>query len=132
MRHAINTEQAPAAIGSYSQAIKAGDTFYLSGQIGLDPASQTMVSGGAPAELKQIFENMQAVAKACDGTLDDVVKVNVYLMDMADISHVNEAMMTYLSKPFPARTTLAVSALPKGAKVEIEAIMVLNLNFPAR
>ena len=132
MRHAINTEKAPAAIGSYSQAIQAGDTFYLSGQIGLNPTSQVMVTGGAAAELKQIFENMQAVVKACGGTLDNVVKVNVYLLDMADITHVNEAMTTYLNKPFPARTTLAVSALPKGAKVEIEAIMVLNLNSPAQ
>jgi reactive intermediate/imine deaminase len=129
MRQVIKTTTAPAAIGAYSQAVKAGNTIYLSGQIGLDPATQQMVEGTA-AQVTQVFENMQAVAKASGGSLDDVVKLTVYLVKLADVPLVNEAITKYFKEPFPARTTIEVSALPKGGTVEVEAIIVLNSPVP--
>jgi reactive intermediate/imine deaminase len=129
MRQAIKTTNAPAAIGAYSQAIKAGNTIYLSGQIGLEPATQQMVEGTA-AQVMQVFENMQAVVKAGGGTMDDVVKLTVYLVKLADIALVNEALTKYFKEPFPARTTIEVSALPKDGLVEVEAIVVLNSPTP--
>jgi reactive intermediate/imine deaminase len=129
MRQAITTISAPAAIGAYSQAVKAGNTIYLSGQIGLEPASQQMVEGMA-AQVTQVFENMQAVIKASGGTMDDVVKLTVYLVKLADITLVNETIAKYFKEPFPARTTIEVSALPKAGVVEVEAIVVLKSPAP--
>ena len=132
MRKAITTDQAPAAIGCYSPAVQAGDFIFLSGQIPLDPRTQNIVSGGIAAEVIQVFENMQAMAVASGATLDDVVKLNVYLLDLADVALVNASMAHYFKAPYPARTTLGVSALPKGAKVEIEAVIQLPTTVPAR
>jgi reactive intermediate/imine deaminase len=126
MRQAINITTAPAAIGSYSQAIKTGNTVYLSGQIGLDPATQKLVEGGIAAQVTQVFENMQAVAIGAGGSLADVMKITVYLVDLTNLAMVNETMTKYFKEPYPARTSIEVSALPKGAVVEVEAIMVLN------
>jgi reactive intermediate/imine deaminase len=126
MRQLVTTTQAPAAIGSYSQAIRAGDTVYLSGQIPLDPATMTLVTGGIKAEATRVFDNMQAVATAAGGSFDDIVKLTVYLTHLPDLSVVNELMQDYFKQPFPARTSIQVSALPKGAAIEIEAILVLR------
>ena len=125
MRTPIQTATAPAAIGSYSQAIKAGNTIYLSGQIGLDPRSSELESD-ITAQIVQIFDNLQAVAKASGGSLDDVVKLSVFLIDLSNLVIVNEIMKNYFKTPFPARTSIQVSALPKAAAVEIDAILVLN------
>jgi reactive intermediate/imine deaminase len=126
MRQNIQTETAPSAIGSYSQAIIAGQTVYLSGQIPLDVATQTLVTGDITAQVKKVFDNLQAVAVAAGGSLDEVMKITVFLTNLPDLPVVNEVMHNYFSQPFPARTSIEVSALPKGAKVEVEAIMVLN------
>ena len=120
----ISTPQAPAAIGTYSQAVKVGDTVYLSGQIGLDPVSMQMVDG-IDAQIVRVFENLKAVAEAAGGSLADVVKLNVFLTDLAHFSKVNEAMANYFSAPFPARAAVGVSALPRGALVEADGVMVL-------
>ncbi|MES2217196.1 MAG: Rid family detoxifying hydrolase [Pseudomonadota bacterium] len=126
MRQAINTTAAPTAIGSYSQAIKTGNTVYFSGQLGLDPATQNLVAGGVAAQITQVFENLQAVAVAAGGSLAEVMKITVYLVDLTHLALVNESMSKYFNQPFPARTSIEVSALPKGGAVEVEAIMVLN------
>jgi 2-iminobutanoate/2-iminopropanoate deaminase len=123
-KQTIHTAAAPAAIGPYSQAIRAGDTVYLSGQIGLDPETGNLREGTA-AQAQQVFENLRAVAKAAGGSLDDVVKVTLLLADMADFSRVNEIMAGFFAKPYPARATYQVAALPKGARVEAEAVLVL-------
>jgi reactive intermediate/imine deaminase len=124
MRKAIHTKKAPEAIGSYSQAIEAGNTIYLSGQIPLDPQTMALVAGNALQNVLQIFENMQAVLQAANSSLDDVVKLTVYLTELSDVTAVNEGIAQYFKQPFPARTTIQVSALPKNATVEIEAIAV--------
>jgi reactive intermediate/imine deaminase len=122
----VNTPNAPAAIGPYSQAVKATGTFvWLSGQIPLDPATQQLVSGTIEAEITRVFDNLKAVAEAAGGSLNDAVKVNVYLTDLANFTKVNEIMSTYFKLPYPARAAVQVSALPRGARVEIECVLSL-------
>lgn len=121
----ISTDQAPAAIGTYSQAVKTGSTVYLSGQIPLDPASMELVGGDIGAQIRRVFDNLQAVAKAAGGDLSDVVKLNVFLTDLGNFATVNEIMASYFQEPYPARAAIGVAALPKGAEVEMDAIMEL-------
>ncbi len=121
----ISTPSAPAAIGTYSQAVKTGNTVYMSGQIGLDPATMEMVDG-IDAQVTRVFENLKAVAIAAGGSLDSAVKVNVYLTDLGHFAKVNEAMTRYFSQPFPARAAVGVAALPRGALVEVEAVLVID------
>lgn len=125
-KHVIQTADAPQAIGTYSQAIKVsgGDTIYLSGQIGLDPASMQMADG-IEAQIRRVFDNLQAVAVASGGGMNDVVKLNVYLTDLTHFARVNEIMAGYFSQPYPARAAVGVAALPRGALVEMDAVMVL-------
>ena len=122
----IKTSGAPAAIGTYSQAVKAGDTVYLSGQIPLDPASGEMVAGEIRAQIARVFDNLAAVAKAAGGSLHDVVKLNVFLVDLKHFPQVNETMAQYFEEPYPARAAVGVAALPRGAQVEMDAVMVLG------
>src|SRR2546428_9210738 len=124
-RDAIQTSRAPAAIGPYSQAIRAGDTVYLSGQIGLDPATGNL-RDGIEAQARQVFDNLRAVAEAAGGSLDNVVKISLLLADLADFTKVNEIMATYFMAPYPARATYQVAGLPKGARVEVDAVLVLK------
>lgn len=121
----ISTPLAPAAIGTYSQAVKAGDTVYLSGQIGLDPATMQMVEG-IDAQIERVLANLKAVAEAAGGTLADVVKINIFLTDLAHFAKVNEAMARHFSEPYPARAAIGVAALPRGALVEADGVMVLG------
>lgn len=121
----IATTNAPAAIGTYSQAVQAGKTIYLSGQIGLDPASMQMVDG-IDAQIVRVFDNLKAVAEAAGGSLADAVKLNVYLTDLANFAKVNEVMAQYCSQPYPARAAVGVAALPRGALVEIDGILVVE------
>ena len=121
----VATSNAPAAIGTYSQAVKAGDTVYLSGQIGLDPAPMQMVEG-FEAQTVRVFENLKAVADAAGGSLADAVKLNIYLTDLANFAKVNEVMARYFAEPFPARAAVGVKELPRGALVEADAILVLG------
>ncbi len=121
----ISTEKAPAAIGTYSQAVKVDNTVYLSGQIPLNPETMEMVTESFDAQAVQVFENLKAVAEAAGGTLNDFVKITVLLSDLAYFAQVNELMAQYFSAPYPARAAYAVKALPKGADIEIEAIMVV-------
>jgi reactive intermediate/imine deaminase len=125
-RKIIQTNEAPAAIGTYSQAIKAGDTVYLAGQIPLVPETMALESGDMRAQIRRVFENLAAVAKAAGGGLADVVKLNVYLTDLGHFPLVNEVMAQYFREPYPARAAVGVAALPKGAAVEMDAVMVLN------
>lgn len=124
-RSIISTDKAPAAIGPYSQAIKVGDTVYLSGQIALDPQTKELVAGDVVAQATQVFKNLQAVAEAAGGSLDDAVKVNISMVDLNDFARVNDVMKTFFHEPYPARACVQVAALPRGAQVEIEVIMVL-------
>ena len=121
----IATPNAPAAIGTYSQAVRVGDTVYMSGQIGLDPASMQMVDG-IDAQIVRVFENLKAVAAAAGGSLADVVKLNVFLTDLANFAKVNETMAKYFSEPFPARAAVGVKELPRGALVEADAGMFIG------
>jgi reactive intermediate/imine deaminase len=123
-RRTIATQEAPAAIGTYSQAVAAGGTIWLSGQIPLDPASMTLVEGDIEAEVRQVFRNLAAVATAAGATLDDAVRLTVYLTDLGDFAVVNQVMEEVLNPPYPARATVQVAALPKGARVEVDAILV--------
>jgi len=125
-RKIIHTDKAPKAIGTYSQAVRAGDTVYLSGQIPLDPASMELVSGDIEKEIRRVFDNLKAVAEAAGGSLAQAVKVNVYLTDLANFAKVNEVMAQYISEPYPARAAVGVAQLPRGARVEIEAILYLG------
>lgn len=125
IRTAVFTDAAPRAIGPYSQAIRAGDTVYLSGQIALNPANGELVQGGIDAEARQVFENLKAVAEASGTGLAQVVKLNIYLLDLGDFARVNEIMAGYFQEPYPARATLAVAGLPRGAKIEVDAVMVV-------
>jgi reactive intermediate/imine deaminase len=127
MKEIINTQEAPAAIGTYSQAVKVGSMVFISGQIPLNPITMAMVENDFKAEAKQVFANLIAVAKAAGGSLQDAVKFTVYLTDMANFAIVNEVMAEYCNPPFPARAVIAVSALPKGARIEIDAILNLAL-----
>ena len=122
----ISTSGAPKAIGTYSQAVKAGDTVYLSGQIPLDPASGEMVSGEIRIQVKRVFDNLAAVARAAGGSLQDIAKLNVFLVDLKNFPQVNEIMAHYFKEPYPARAAVGVSALPRGAQVEMDAVMVLG------
>ncbi|RKT58769.1 reactive intermediate/imine deaminase [Azonexus fungiphilus] len=121
----IATPHAPAAIGTYSQAVRVGDTVYLSGQIGLDPATMQMVDG-IDGQIVRVFENIKAVAEAAGGSLADVVKLNVFLTDLGNFAKVNETMARYFSEPFPARAAVGVKELPRGALVEADAVMFLG------
>jgi reactive intermediate/imine deaminase len=122
-REIIRTDQAPQAIGTYSQGVKVGSTVYLSGQIPLVPESMEMVDGNIEQQIRRVFENLQAVAKAAGGNLDDVVKLNVFLTNLDDFPVVNQVMADYFAKPYPARAAIGVAALPKDASVEMDAIM---------
>ncbi|MGQ7249262.1 RidA family protein [Halomonas sp. V046] len=122
----INTDQAPAAIGPYSQAIKAGNTVYLSGQIPLDPTTMELVDGDIVAQTRQVFTNMKAVCEEAAGTLQDIVKLNLYLVNLDDFAKVNGVMEEFFAKPYPARAAVGVRALPKGSQVEAEAVMVIG------
>lgn len=121
----INSDKAPAAIGTYSQAIKAGNTVYLSGQIPLVPATMQMVEGGFEAEAVQVFENLKAVCEAAGGSLADIAKLNIFLTDLGNFATVNEVMGRYFQQPYPARAAIGVAALPRGAQVEMDGILVL-------
>lgn len=125
-RNIISTSLAPAAIGTYSQAVRVGDTVYLSGQIPLVPATMQLVNGDMRAQITQVFENLKAVAEAAGGSLDDVVKLNVYLTDLAHFPLVNELMVSYFAEPYPARAAVGVASLPRGAAVEADGVMVLR------
>src|SRR4051812_17685690 len=125
MKQSIHTKTAPAAIGTYSQAIRTGDTIYLSGQIGLDPATMQIVEG-IDAQIQRVFQNLKAVAAAAGATLDHAVRVTVYLTDLAHFARVNEIMATYFNEPYPARAAIGVASLPRGALVEIDAVLSLQ------
>jgi len=120
----ISTSEAPAAIGTYSQAVRAGQTVYLSGQIGLDPASGQLVEG-IDRQIERVFMNLKAVAEASGGTLGDAVKLNIYLTDLAYFAKVNEVMARFCAQPYPARAAVGVASLPRGALIEADAILVL-------
>lgn len=124
-RKTIQTDRAPAAIGPYSQAIRAGRTVYLSGQIPLVPETMQLVEGDMEAQVRRVFDNLQAVAEAADGKLADVVKLNIFLTDLSHFGLVNEIMQEYFAEPYPARAAIGVAALPKGAQVEMDAVLVL-------
>jgi reactive intermediate/imine deaminase len=125
-RHVIQTDKAPAAIGTYSQGVRAGGTIYLSGQIPLDPVSMELVSAEPRAQIEQVFANLTAVAQAAGATLADVVKLNVYLTDLANFPLVNEIMARHFEAPYPARAAIGVAALPKNADVEMDAVLVVD------
>lgn len=123
-RQTIFSENAPQAIGPYSQAIRAGDTVYLSGQIPLDPATGELISGDFRAAAHRVFQNLRAVAIAAGGSLDDAVRITVYLTDFGKFPQINEVMAEYFAQPFPARVTIGVASLPKGAELEVDCILV--------
>jgi reactive intermediate/imine deaminase len=125
-RRRIHTDDAPKAIGSYSQAIQTGETVYLSGQIPLDPATMKVVSGPIERQIERIFENLKAVAEAAGGSLAQIAKLTVYLTDLGHFPHVNEVMARYFEEPYPARAAVGVAALPLGVPVEIDAVLVLD------
>ncbi|HOP17494.1 MAG: RidA family protein [Chromatiaceae bacterium] len=125
-REIIRTDQAPQAIGTYSQAVKVGTTVYLSGQIALDPQTMSMVEGDTEAEIRRVFDNLQAVARAAGGGLDDMVKLNVYLIDLANFALVNQIMAEYFDQPYPARAALGVASLPRNASVEMDGVLELR------
>jgi reactive intermediate/imine deaminase len=125
-REIISTDKAPQAIGTYSQAVKVGKTVYLSGQIPLVPESMDMVDGDIGDQIRRVFDNLQAVAEAAGGDLADIAKLNVFLVDLANFPVVNEVMAGYFSEPYPARAAIGVASLPKGAGVEMDAIMELS------
>ncbi|HKY01153.1 MAG TPA: RidA family protein [Burkholderiales bacterium] len=121
----ITTTGAPGAIGTYSQAVRCGDTVYISGQIGLDPATMQMVEG-IEAQIHRVFSNLKAIAEAAGSTLEEVVRVTIYLTDLAHFAKVNEIMATYFPQPYPARAAVGVSSLPRGALVEADAVLVIG------
>jgi len=125
-RNAISTDAAPGAIGAYSQAVRAGDTVWLSGQIPLDPATMEVVEGGVRAQIERVFDSLQAVIEAAGGTLDQVVKLNVFLTDLADFPQVNEVMAERFDTPYPARAAIGVASLPRGVAVEVEGVLYLG------
>ena len=124
-KQAIQTKDAPAAIGPYSQAIRAGNTIYLSGQIPLDPKSMQLVTGDTRAEIERVFDNLAAVAGAAGTSLDNAVRITVYLTDLKNFALVNEVMAEYFKEPYPARAAIGVAALPRGAAVEVDAVLVV-------
>lgn len=121
----IHSDNAPEAIGTYSQAVKVGDTVYLSGQIPLVPETMTLVEGDIAAQVEQVFKNLHSVCKAANGDLGNIVKLNIYLTDLSNFPIVNEVMGKYFSEPYPARAAIGISELPKGAQVEADGIMVV-------
>lgn len=121
----ISTEEAPAAIGTYSQAIKVNNTVYLSGQIPLDPKTMTVVDDSIEAEIEQVFKNLTAVCEASGGNLKDIVKLNIYLTDLGNFAAVNKVMAGYFTEPYPARAAIGINELPKGVGVEMDGIMVI-------
>ena len=123
--NAVTTPDAPSAIGTYSQAVKAGNTVYLSGQIPLDPQTKEIVTGDVEAHVRRVFDNLQAVARAAGGDLSNAVKLTVYLTDLGNFQTVNKVMADYFSQPYPARAAVGVAALPRGAIVEVDAVLVL-------
>ncbi|ODC04794.1 reactive intermediate/imine deaminase [Terasakiispira papahanaumokuakeensis] len=125
-RAIIKTDKAPAAIGPYSQAVKVGNTVYMSGQIPLDPTTMDVVSGDFEAQAIQVFDNLKAVCVEAGGTLDDIVKLNLYLVDLGNFGAVNEVMTRYFKEPYPARAAVQVAALPKGVQFEAEAVLVIG------
>ena len=125
-KQAIHSPDAPAAIGPYLQAIRTGDTLWMSGQIPLDPATMAIVDGGIEAQAARVVDNMQAVLKAAGGDLDDIVKLSILLTDLGDFAKVNELMSKRFRQPYPARSTYQVAALPRGARIEVEAIAQLR------
>jgi len=125
-RTTISTEHAPQAIGTYSQAVRSGNTVYVSGQIPLDPATMEMVQGDIRDRIRRVFDNLSAVAQAAGGSLAQVAKLNVFLTDLGNFAAVNEVMADYFAEPYPARAAIGVAALPKGADVEMDAIIVLD------
>jgi reactive intermediate/imine deaminase len=125
-RTPIQTDAAPAAIGPYSQAVRSGDTVYLSGQVPLDPATGQLVTGDIALEARRVFANLRAVCAAAGGSFDDVVRVGIYLTDLGDFAAVNAVMAEEFAAPYPARSTIQVSALPRGARVEVDAVLVLG------
>ena len=124
-RQVIHTENAPAAIGTYSQAILVGNTLYLSGQIGLDPYSRELVEG-IEAQIRRVFDNLKAVCEAAGGTLADIAKLNIFLTDLSNFQLVNQIMGEYFAQPYPARAALGVASLPKNALVEMDGIVIIN------
>lgn len=126
MRSVIHTDAAPKAIGTYSQAIRVGETVYLSGQIPLDPASGELVSGDIKAEIRRAFDNLKAVCERAGGSLDGLVKLNIYLTDLAHFPDVNATMAELFNEPYPARAAIGVAQLPRGARVEVDGVLVLS------
>ena len=124
-RQVIQTPNAPAAIGPYSQAVLVGNTLYMSGQIPLDPKTGQLVEGGIDAQARQVFDNLRAVAGAAGATLNDIVKLSILLIDLGEFAKVNEIMASYMEAPYPARATYQVAALPRGARIEVEATLVV-------
>ena len=124
-RQPIHTDRAPAAIGPYSQAVRQGDTVYLSGQIPLDPNSGLLIEGDIDAQARRAFDNLRAVCEAAGGSLDDVVRLGLYLTDLGQFAAVNAVMSDYFETPYPARSTIGVASLPRGAQFEVDAVMVL-------
>ena len=130
-RQIVRSADAPAAIGPYSQAVRVGDVVYLSGQIALEPAGGALVDGGLEAQVEQAFRNLQAVAAAAGGSLAHCVKLTLFLTDLAHFAKVNEAMQKWFDAPYPARSTVGVASLPRGALFEVEAVMVLDAGTPS-
>jgi reactive intermediate/imine deaminase len=126
LRKVIQTDRAPQAIGTYSQAVQVGDTVYLSGQIPLDPDSMELLEGNMEAQIRRVFDNLAAVAQAAGGSLADIAKLNIFLTDLGHFPLVNQVMAEYFEVPYPARAAVGVGALPKGASVEMDAVLVLN------
>ena len=124
-RTIIHTDRAPKAIGTYSQAVRAGDTVWISGQIPLDPATMQLVTGDIDAEIRRCFDNLGAIIEAAGGTFASAVKVNVFLTDLANFARVNEIMASYFPQPYPARAAVGVASLPRGARVEVECVLSL-------
>jgi reactive intermediate/imine deaminase len=125
-RQSIHTDRAPQAIGTYSQAVRAGSTVYLSGQVPFDPATMQLVAGDIEAQVRRVFENLKAVAEAAGGSLAQAVKFTIFLTDLGNFAKVNEIMALYCDKPYPARSTIGVASLPRGAQVEIECVLHLG------
>lgn len=125
-RHALSTDRAPAAIGPYSQAVRSGGHVFLSGQIPLDPATGELVAGEIGAEARRVFDNLRAVCEAAGASLDEVVRVGIYLTDLSDFAAVNAVMAEYFAAPYPARSTIQVAGLPRGARVEVDAILAVG------
>jgi reactive intermediate/imine deaminase len=127
-RQPIHSDRAPAAIGPYSQAVRCGDTVYLSGQIPLDPSTMQLVEGDIGAQARRVFDNLRAVCEAAGGSLSQVARIGIYLTDLAHFAAVNAVMQDYFEAPYPARSTIGVASLPRGAQVEVDAVLVLGPN----